>query len=837
MRAQPAAALVATLALLALLIGVAADRASGAEPTTDSRYSIVNGCFVLKPVGDSKWIAQNGGGYAATAGTKGQAAPFRMQATDLGKYLFYGPAGEYLTVNGSGVVTAESAPSKQAEWTAAGANGAFRMTNDGISRQLGIDVQGTLVGTNTGGGDDFKFRATTGCATYPEVDVNVDGAPSRGPQRYGEVKGFVDGHMHQMAFEFLGGKAHCGRPWSPYGAPTALTDCLDHAADGCGAILENVLYKGSDPSRCHDPVGWPTFEDWPHPNSLTHESSYYRWVERSWRAGQRIFVNLLVENRVLCEIYPLKQDGYNCNEMDSVRRQAQRMYELQDYIDAQSGGPGKGWYRIVKNPFQARRVANRGKLAVVMGMEVSEPLDCRLVPGASGPEPAPGCNEESISASLDELHKLGVRQLEITNKFDNALTGVAGDGGELGVVINVGQFYSSGRFWELGPCEDPDNHDNSPGVNALGQNETQDQLFGNVAKLLPPGLFPIVPGPACNQRGLTDLGRHAIREIADRGMVFDPDHMSVLARNQALDLIEQIEYPGIISSHSWSTPNAIPRIFKAGGMVTPYGRGSAGFVHKWEEVRSQRRGQQYFGLGWGADMNGFGSQGGPRGADVPNPVTYPFKSFDGKQTINKQVSGERVYDINVDGVAHYGMFADWVEDLRILAGDRIVRDLGRGAEAYLQMWERASGIQGVACKGWGKRKLSLAGLGDALRMRTGPRAALRKAGQPSRRTDVWRYCASGNKTVTASFDGRPRLELIVTNLPAHKAQGVGPGDAARKLRGKARNAGKGLWLGPKIGSRAFIYRVRGGNVTHVGVAKRSLLRRPGALLRRIERGS
>ena len=31
------------------------------------------------------------------------------------------------------------------------------------------------------------------------------------------------------------------------------------------------------------------------------------------------------------------------------------MYEMQDYIDAQFGGPGEGWYRIVTEP-----VARRG---------------------------------------------------------------------------------------------------------------------------------------------------------------------------------------------------------------------------------------------------------------------------------------------------------------------------------------------------------------------------------------------------------------------------------------------------------------------------------------------
>ncbi len=75
-------------------------------------------------------------------------------------------------------------------------------------------------------------------------------------------------------------------------------------------------------------------------------------------------------------------------------------------------------------------------------------------------------------------------------------------------------------------------------------------------------------------------------------------------------------------------------------------------------------------------MNGFGSQGLPRGEDVENPVDYPFKSFDGSTTLDRQTSGQRVFDINVDGVAHYGLYPDWIEDLRMLAGDRIIKRHG-----------------------------------------------------------------------------------------------------------------------------------------------------------------
>jgi len=62
-------------------------------------------------------------------------------------------------------------------------------------------------------------------------------------------------------------------------------------------------------------------------------------------------------------------------------------------------------------------------------------------------------------------------------------------------------------------------------------------------------------------------------------------------------------------------------------------------------------------------------------------------------TFERQRSGTRTYDINQDGVAHYGLYPDWVEDARKVAGSdeggTLMQEMGRGAEAYLQMWERA----------------------------------------------------------------------------------------------------------------------------------------------------
>lgn len=81
---------------------------------------------------------------------------------------------------------------------------------------------------------------------------------------------------------------------------------------------------------------------------------------------------------------------------------------------------------------------------------------------------------------------------------------------------------------------------------------------------------------------------------------------------------------------------------------------------------------------------------GPRANNSGNPVTYPFKSFDGSVTLDREKTGERVWDVNKEGVANYGLVPDWIEDMRQVAGDSIVEDMAGGGEAYLRTWEGAA---------------------------------------------------------------------------------------------------------------------------------------------------
>jgi hypothetical protein len=770
----------------------------------DDRYAMAGGCFAVRSAPTGRYVARLEDGFAAAAPSRRAAEPFRFQATALGRYLLYDTDGEFLAaqkgvvgeaadaVTGSvpggmadglsrgatddaaatlargplgtatgrgGSIVAAPRASELADWRVTRvARYTFRLRLPATDQTLAAAPDGSLelvAGGETGSSTAFRFEPAGGCVRFPEAEVNVTGPVLRGATAYQQVRGYLEGHSHPMVFEFIGGRTRCGRPWHPYGIDHALVDCPDHEPGGRGAVLEAIL-SGENPGATHDTVGWPTFGYWPRYNSKTHEQVYYKWLERAWRGGLRTYVALLADNAALCDIYPYKVNS--CDEMDGVRLQAVRIRELQDYIDAQSGGPGKGWFRIVTDPFQARRVVNQGKLAVILGIEVSTPLGCGLINGQ------PTCSPADIDRELGAVYDLGVRQMELTNKFDNAFTGVTGDSGTFGVAVNVGNFEQTGRFWQLETCAEDEHasHDHSQ-MNLAddgGAPVDRDSIFGAVLQASgTSGVAPLYgPGPHCNVQGLSDLGAHMMRRMMARGMVFDPDHMSARARRQALDLVEKAKYSGVISSHSWADDGIYERIIHLGGVVTPHAGSSETFAGRWKKQRGWADPRFFFGIGYGADTNGFSAQGAPRGADVKNPVRYPFRGLGGT-TISRQVSGERTYDVNVDGVAHYGLYPDWIEDLRMLEGDAIVRDLERGAEAYLQMWERAVGIGPNACRKDAPDLTDrrLAGV------RPGATATrvLRLLGQPDARpAGSYEFCATGGRRAVVELTKTGRVTAV-----------------------------------------------------------------------------
>lgn len=785
----------AALVGLAMLAVATPAQAADAD---DPKYALVHGCYAL----------EQDGGKAVGPG------PLRLHATTLGRYLLYTQDAKYVAVGAGGAPRVDDAASPAADLaftTQADGRYALRSAED-------VDLAGGPV----------TARPAEGCAVFPEAELNASGTPSKGAAPYAAARGFVDAHMHMMAFEFLGGEAHCGRPWHPYGITVALKGCDTPVIGDAQTILAETAYGGGSPTQ--DQVGWPTFRDWPRWDLVAHETSYYKWLERAWRGGLRVYVNLFVENGALCKIFPKKKNS--CNEMDSVRLQNRRIEELERYIDAQEGGPGKGWFRLVEDPFEARRVINDGKLAVVKGIEVSQLFDCYLK------NDAPTCDAGWVDQQLGAAHAMGVRDMELINKFDNGFGGVAGDAGQTGIIVNQGNKLETGEYWNMKTCTGPEEEHDREQTTIPGTD--RDELAGALfQELLPTGTLPVYPrGPHCNQLGLSALGEHLVRGMMQKGMLIDPDHLSVLARKQLLAITESERYSGVVSSHSWSTDDAYPRIVKAGGFLAPYAGASTTFAREWKRLRDTMPKDFPFAIGYGADMNGFGKQGPPRADAAKNPVSYPFKSWDGAVTFGKQRTGVREFDLNVDGVAHYGLYPDWIEDLRLIAGDQIVQDLSRAPEAYLQTWERAVGIQSHKTCREARLRFRPDGLGT-VPLGQPAEEVLRTAGQPVERgKDRWTWCVGGRAggKVRGSYDKGGRLAVIASTAPRHRIANLGKGSRASAVRG-ARPFGSSRLLVKRTGvkGRVFVYGVRSnGRIGFTALATAAAATSPATLRRHLK---
>ena len=737
-----------------------------------TRYSEAGGCFTLSS--------------AATGLPAPGAMSLRFQATDLGSYLLFRPAHDFLAAGAGDTVGPAAQPSPAADWVVedASPSGFTLSPKSAPSKLLSVSGGSLVLVPRSGAGDAarFTFNPAEGCATYPEAELDVSGTPSTGQTSYGEVRGLMDGHMHWVNFEYLGGNFHCGRPWHPYGIPSALPDCSSiEGPQGLAAPMQNFLNFGN-PAAPHDTTGWPKLTEWRRDN-LTYEGNYWRWVERDWMAGERLMVMPVNENRILCELQANRRT--NCDEMDTTRLELNDIYKLQDYVDAQAGGPGKGFFQIVTDPFEARQVINEGKMAVVLEMEISEPFGCR------GLEDSSSCSQAQVDAQLQELYNRGVRSSLLLNKFDNPLTGVRFDSGEIGLLINGGNKVSSGSFWSAETCKGPE-HDNEI---FTGQPQASGFIASQLNALgVPPGTFPAYPpAPHCNTRGLTGLGAHTVEDMMDHGMIVNPDHMSQAGVDGTLKIAEKRHYSGVISPHGWMDPRNWPRIWALGGMAFPNSGSASDFVKTWRENRPAKT-PYYFGWAWGADLGGLATQGAPVSPNDPAHVTYPFKSLDGAVTVDRQRTGQRVFDYSKEGVAHYGLYADWTDEVRNLGGPQMVDDLLRGPEAYLQMWERSVGVPATRCL---KRRARVTGRGlGPIGLGMTPRVLLQSAGQPLRRTRVWTYCAqhSGSAGAAAVLTPEGKVALVASSAPGHRARGIQPGFRLAELKGKAKHIGGGVWV-------------------------------------------
>lgn len=732
-------------ALVIALAGLAL-AACDLRPVEAKVHGVANGCYAVAAADPGGIVPRllsatpAGDAYAFALGLPGDATPFLLRPSRLGTYLLYDEGGAYLVSDGtrllredellSDMLTIDDSFESEAEWDLVtgvrGPGGGMALRHRKSGRYL---ATGGLV---DGGAASARVSlyAHEGCAEFPEASVDAVGSVKPKTFPDGSLFGFVDTHSHIFSnFGFGGGGIFHGAPYHPLGIEHALPDCeLYHGVDGrkdlFGYGFDNqsappldllfTFVTGQTPTPNHATAGWPDFTDWPSAHdSSTHQVQYYRWLERAYLAGLRLVVQHATTNQIICDLIKgggIQQTRYACNDMVAVDRILQEVYAMQDYIDAQAGGPGRGWFRVVTSPADARRVIRSGKMAVVLGIETSNLFDCFLVPSAE----YPACTEADVLAKLDAYHARGVRVLFPVHKYDNGFS--AGDGNKF--FIELGNFVQTGHpsnftadcdpevntVFDRGPAGFPgliaprEDYFAPPPYDLSGfPDDPIDTILPYFTALLEPSNGQEV----CQAAGLTPLGEFLITEMMKRGMIVEIDHLPRRSYKRVFEMLEENDYPAA-GTHGLNNRGELYRL--GGVSKSGFDRCRSATQSATMDDGFQRRIRQiedaggFPAEGFGFDLNGFAGAAGPRfgpksvcgNNPQQDPITYPFQSYAGDVEFRAPHVGNRAIDFNTEGMAHIGLVAELIEEVRRDGvSDAELEPLFKSAEGYLRMWEKA----------------------------------------------------------------------------------------------------------------------------------------------------
>ncbi len=708
----------------------------------DSAYNLAQTCVGIQPSNSHHFLVKVDDKryeFLEINPNDNNVEKFFIKPSGLGKFMFYDRQGRYLANTLSGV-QAEEEPSANVEWSVRKVYVDDERYDDShlySMRSLKYDKRLIFEETKIRLALESEyepvqagFRLTpfppSDCTTYPEASLDAEVINPFQPSENLSVKGFADFHTHIAFTKTLATVAMSGDIFHPYGIEHALNQCNElHGDDGTLDLLEsqNSGLEG------HDTSGFPDFGYWPNRSTSTHITAYYMWIKRSYLSGLRLLVTNVTGNPSYCQLLSIihlgKGEG-KCNSDDSLKMQTEYIYELQDYIDAQEGGPGMGWFRIAKSSTEAREIINDNKLAVVLGSEYSTLFDCR-----HGKE---SCSSDYIERKLDELHALGIRSVFPIHRFDNAFGGTRPQGGSAGAWMHLTSKFSTskidnvvdlirpdkflfkpieGDYWDLDHC--PEGVQGTKGIKSMKKFVDEDFSFlletvasvpvvGDLAakflefsvvdKLKPLPEYEEFQDeqPACNRKHLQPSGVSLLEGIMKRGMIIEIDHMSYPTLLDSLSLLEKHGYSGVVSSHDWfeNREDVRKRIFSLGGLIAPMNQRPSVIGATLQQYSSEQLASGfYYGVGIGTDIQGIAVQAE---ADPDFTLNYPFESYDGTVRFLQPKTGNRSFDFTSEGLAHYGLLPEWIENLKwydAKHGTNNVDVLMSSAEAYLQMWERA----------------------------------------------------------------------------------------------------------------------------------------------------
>ncbi|MFN8298919.1 MAG: membrane dipeptidase [Chitinophagales bacterium] len=492
------------------------------------------------------------------------------------------------------------------------------------------------------------------------------------------ISGYVDMHCHPRGDLAYGEQLFYGAPYGDISV--ALGSCTnDHSKNLIRAVLAQQTEQQNNANWKDGKEGYPDFKTWPSWCSILHQQMWVDWIERAHKGGLNIMVALAVSSHCIGSAAKCK------GPLDDKQVLLNCIQGIKDLV------AHAGFMEIAYTPQDVRRIVANGKLAVILGTEMDN-LGNFYAPADNYPatfNANPG--DAQLNAELDTLWDLGIRYV-----FPVHLNNTVFGGSALIVpTLNVANKFVTGSEFIPEQVNTAQTgiafHLQNPGVG-----------LNPMAKLFMPYLLPknVNPGrkgnysfwdtlPGYGHRnslGLTAIGKTGITYMMKKGFLIDIDHMSEKMADAVLAMAVANDYPvnsghnamrGSSGTENGRTEKQYEQLKQTGGMVgMGHGANATDFVKNFKEVV---RVMEYSHVAIGTDVGGFSA--------LPQRDTTVTLVYDSDFARCK--TGNRTWDINTDGVAHYGLWPDYIKTWKLAGMNQQEMDVFMSsAEHFTQMWEK-----------------------------------------------------------------------------------------------------------------------------------------------------
>lgn len=466
----------------------------------------------------------------------------------------------------------------------------------------------------------------------------------------GNALGFADIHVHQTADLAFAHGWYFGSHQSDHPETNLGNDIGNH-----GVHLAGIDVYGSH----HDmKFGYPTYEDWPSAYDISHQQVAGDWLKEAHENGLTLMLASVVNNQWLCAAVVASgyhDKGYSCNDMESAKRQINALHKFER---------DNNWFKIVTDPWMARRVISEGKLAVVIAVEVSN-----LFPTSDG----------DYFRQLDELYAMDVRSVQLAHEINSLYAGAALHNdvfkfiGRIKALFNFGVDYATDK----------------------------DGMHNSI--------------------GLTEKGERLIEHMISLNMPIDLAHLSLKAQRNIVSLTQnKYDHYPIFNSHTrilellpdaeikklkeHNTPLEILNAIKESGGIIGLRTGDNRMksykpqfnpaVENNCDGSTRSLAQLYLysiekgvNTAFASDFNGFITQLVPRFGEhacssSADPISQRLSQGEQNQNVPSVVKAYQT-----EGLAHIGLLPAVLYDMKELGVN--TTNLSQSTEHFLSMWERA----------------------------------------------------------------------------------------------------------------------------------------------------